>query len=158
LPTEERALALRDERQADFDAALASGSERAIQIARHFLAWADGLLDAVRTGRTTAPMEISAIRVNDIVFTAIAAEVFSATTCAIRARSPFETTVPLGYSNGILCYLPTADAYPPGGWDVADRYRIPDMVFQSYLMPVALAPDSEARVVDAVLELLGAIA
>ena len=52
----------------------------------------------------------------------------------------------LGYSNGVLCYLPTAEAYPPGGWDVGDRYRIPDMVFQSYLLPVALAPDSEERI------------
>jgi hypothetical protein len=124
------------------------------QIARHFLAWADILVDAVREGRRTAPMEVQAIRINDILITGIAAEVFSSTTKAIRARSPFAHTIALGYSNGVLCYLPTRDAYPASGWDVGDRYRIPDQVFQSYLLPVALDPGSEARVTDAVLALV----
>jgi hypothetical protein len=155
LPTEDRARALREERQADLDRALDSGSERAIQIARHFAAWADGLLDAVREGRSIATMEVQAIRVNDIVFTGIAAEVFSSTTRAIRDASPATHTIALGYSDGILCYLPTRDAYPTGGWDVGDRYRIPDLVFQSYLLPVALHPGSEERVREAVLDLVG---
>jgi hypothetical protein len=153
LPTEERALALRSERQADLDRALESGSERAIQIARHFAAWADVLVGAVRERRTTAEMEVQAIRIDDVVVTGVAAEVFSATTRAIRQRSPAAHTVALGYSNGVLCYLPPADAYPPGGWDVGDRYRIPDLVFQSYLLPVALVPDSERRIQDAVVAL-----
>ena len=34
-----------------------------------------------------------ALRINDIVITGIAAEVFSATTKAIRARSPFPHTM-----------------------------------------------------------------
>jgi neutral ceramidase len=154
LPSEGQARELQAERQRDLDAALASGSERAVQIARHFVAWADGLVEAVATGRTTAEIDVQAIRVNDILITGISAEAFSSTTRRIRELSPFEMTIPLGYTNGILCYLPPADAYPPGGWDVADRYRIPDMVFQSYLLPVALAPSSEERVVGAVLELV----
>ncbi len=89
------------------------------------------------------------MRINDIVLTGIAAEVFSATTRRIRETSPVANTIPLGYSNGVIGYLPTADAYPAGGWDISDRYRVPDMVFQAYLLPTALAPDSEARVVDA---------
>jgi hypothetical protein len=145
---------LQAERQRDLDAALSSGSERAVQIARHFVAWTDTLVESVATGRTTAAIEVQAIRVNDIVITGIAAEAFSSTTRRIRELSPFATTIPLGYTNGILCYLPPAEAYPPGGWDVADRYRIPDMVFQSYLLPVALAPSSEERVVGAVLDLV----
>ena len=79
-------------------------------------------------------------------------------TRAIRQRSPFPHTIALGYTNGVLCYLPTADAYPAPGWDVADRYRIPDQVFQSYLVPVAIDPGSEARVTNAVLDLIGELA
>jgi hypothetical protein len=154
LPSEEQALGLQAERRADLERALESGSERAIQIARHFVAWADGLVAAVRDGRTTATMEVQAIRVNDIVITGIAAEVFSSTTRAIRQASPATHTIALGYSDGILCYLPTRDAYPPDGWDVADRYRIPDLVFQSYLLPVALDPGSEERIRDALLGLV----
>jgi hypothetical protein len=154
LPERARAHDLLAERRADLDAALAGGGERAIQIARHFVAWAEGLVRAVEERRATVEMGVQALRVNDIVITGIAAEVFSATTSAIRARSPFEWTIPLGYSGGVLCYLPTADAYPPSGWDVGDRYRIPDQVFQSYLLPVAIDPGSEARVVAATLDLL----
>ena len=115
-------------------------------------------MEAVRDGRRTAPMEIQALRINDIVITGIAAEVFSSTTRTIRERSPFPHTIALGYTNGVLCYLPTADAYPPDGWDVADRYRIPDQVFQSYLMPAALDPGSEARITEEVLALVGELA
>jgi len=158
LPTAERAAAIRAERATDLDAALAGGSERAIQIARHFLAWADILEQAVAEGRRSVPMEVQVLRINDIVITGIAAEVFSSTTRAIRERSPFPHTIALGYTNGVLCYLPPRDAYPVGGWDVGDRYRIPDQVFQSYLLPVAIDPGSEARITDAVLELLAELA
>lgn len=158
LPSMELAQKLHAERSAELDAAVASGSERAIQVARHFVAWADVLVEAVREQRTSVEMEVQAIRINDIVITGIAAETFSATTRAIREKSPMPFTMPLGYSNGVLCYLPTADGYPAGGWDVADRYRIPDMLPQSYLLPVALQPDSESRIRDAVLALVDELA
>jgi hypothetical protein len=61
----------------------------------------------------------------------------------------------LGYSNGCVMYLPRAQDYPPGGWDVHTRYKIPDMLFQNYLVPVAFHPDSEQRVVAKALALLG---
>lgn len=154
LPSKQQAQSLSADRSAELDAAVASGSERAIQVARHFVAWADALVEAVHEQTATAEMEVQAIRINDIVITGIAAEVFSATTRAIRDESPMAFTMPLGYSNGVLCYLPTADDYPPGGWDVAGRYRIPDMVPQSYLLPVALEPDSESRIREAVLALV----
>jgi hypothetical protein len=60
----------------------------------------------------------------------------------------------LGYTNGTLCYLPRAQDYPPDGWSIHTRYRIPDLVFQAYGLPTGLAPTSEARVVDAVQGLL----
>lgn len=154
LPELDEAERLRAERRADLDVALAGDSDRARTIARHFLAWADGLVAAVRAGDRTRTMEVQAIRIDDIAITGIAAEVFSATTRGIREASPFAHTMPLGYSNGVLCYLPTADDYPEGGWDVRDRYRVPDLVFQSYLLPVAIAPGSEARIRAAVAGLL----
>lgn len=154
LPTHDEAERLRAERAEELDAALAGDSDRARTITRHFMAWADVLVAAVEAGERTRTMEVQAIRVNDIVFTAIAAEVFSATTRRIREASPFPHTIPLGYSNGVLCYLPTAADHPEGGWDVRDRYRVPDLVFQSYLLPVAIAPDSEERVASAVAGLV----
>jgi hypothetical protein len=154
LPGLDEAMRLRAERQAELDAALAGESDRARTITRHFMAWADRLVAAVEAGERTRTMEVQAIRVNDIVITGIAAEVFSETTRHIRETSPFGHTIPLGYTNGVLCYLPTAADYPEGGWDVHDRYRVPDLVFQSYLLPVAIAPDSEERIRAAVAGLL----
>ena len=72
----------------------------------------------------------------------------------LRQRSPFENTLVLGYSNGTLCYLPRADDYPPDGWHLRARYRIPDMVFQAYGLPTGLQPDSEQRVKDTALRQL----
>lgn len=155
MPDIAEARRLRAERGVELDAAMAGDSDRARTIARHFMAWADGLVAAVEAGERARTMEVQAIRVNDIVITAIAAEVFSSTTRRIREASPFGHTIALGYSNGVLCYLPTAADYPDGGWDVRDRYRVPDLVFQSYLLPVAIAPDSEERVRLALARLLG---
>jgi hypothetical protein len=157
LPDRATAQRLRAERQAELEAAPA-GDDRARTISRRFVAWADALVAAVEAGERSRTMEVQAIRVNDIVFTAIAAEVFSSTTRRIRDASPFPHTIPLGYSNGVLCYLPTAADHPDGGWDVEARYGVPDLVFQAYLLPVALAPDSEERVRTAVAGLVGELA
>jgi hypothetical protein len=148
VPLPDMALAqrIRERCRADLDAALAGDSDRARTIARRFMVWADALVAAVEAGERTRTIEVQAIRVNDIVVTAIAAEVFSSTTARIRDASPFPHTLPLGYSNGVLCYLPLASDHPEGGWDVEDRYHVPDLVFQAYRLPVAIAPDSEQRV------------
>jgi hypothetical protein len=155
FPSLDEAHAIRAERARELEEAKASGEERNVTVTGRFIAWADRLVEAVQTNRPqTAEFEVQAIRVNDIVFVGMSAEVFSATTVAIRDRSPFEQTMVLGYTNGTLCYLPRAEDYPPGGWSIRTRYRIPDMVFQAYGLPTGLAPTSEARVVDAVLGLL----
>ncbi len=156
FPPLEEAREIRAERERELAAARAHGTERNVTVATRFLAWADTLVEAVETGRpATADFVVQAIRVNDVVFVALSAEVFSGTTVEIRERSPFEQTIALGYSNGILCYLPRAQDYPPGGWEVGGRSRIPDVVFQAYLLPTGLHPSSEQRVVGKALELIG---
>ena len=155
FPSLAEAESIRAERVSDLEEAKASGQERNITVAGRFIAWADGLVAAVRSGRpNTAEFEVQVLRVNDIVLVGMSAETFSGTAVTIRSRSPFEQTIVLGYTNGTLCYLPRAEDYPAEGWNVRTRYRIPDLVFQAYLLPMGLAPTSEARVVDAVLDLL----
>ena len=53
----------------------------------------------------------------------MAGEVFVHIGQEIARRSPFPHTVALGYSNGLLGYVPTADAYALGGYEVNDAYR-----------------------------------
>lgn len=155
FPTLAEAQRLRAERQRDAEDAEASGEERRVTVANRFLAWADGLIKAIAEGGPrTVDFEVQAVRINDVSFVSLSAEVFSQTTVELRRRSPFEHTMALGYTNGVVCYLPRADDYPPGGWRVDDRYRIPDLVFQAYLLPTGLQPDSEQRVVTVALGLL----
>lgn len=155
FPTLVEAQRLRVERQRDLEAAEVSGQERRVTIGKRFLAWADGLVkDVAEHAPPTVDFEIQALRIDDVSFVSLSAEVFSQTTVELRHRSPFEHTVALGYTNGVLCYLPRAEDYPTDGWRVEDRYKIPDLVFQAYLLPTGLQPQSEQRVVNAALELL----
>jgi hypothetical protein len=154
LPTLEDAQGILDEKRRLLEAALPSGDERQIAPAQRFVSWAEALVDACETNQRTIDFEVQALRIDDLAFVALSAETFSGTGLEIKQRSPIPYTNVLGYSNGCIMYLPRAQDYPPGGWDVHVRYKIPDMLFQNYLVPVAFRPDSERRVVETALTLL----
>ena len=154
LPALEDAQAILDEKRRLLEAAQATGDERQIAPAQRFVTWAEALVDACETNRRTIDFEVQALRIDDLALVGLSAEVFSGTGIEIKRRSPIAHTNVLGYSNGCVMYLPRAQDYPPGGWDVHVRYKIPDMLFQNYLVPVAFRPDSERRVVETALRLL----
>ena len=154
LPTLEDAQAILDEKRALLAAALPTHDERQIAPARRFVTWAEALVNACETSRTTIDFEVQALRIDDLALVALSAEAFSGTGIEIKQRSPIAYTNVLGYSNGCVMYLPREQDYPPGGWDVHVRYKIPDMLFQNYLVPVAFRPDSERLVVETALRLL----
>ncbi|MCC6179774.1 MAG: hypothetical protein IT305_31055 [Chloroflexi bacterium] len=154
LPTLEDAQGILDEKRRLLDAAQAAGDERQIAPAARFVSWAEALVDAVETDRRTIDFVVQALLIDDLALVGLSAEAFSGTGKEIKARSPVPFTTVLGYSNGCVMYLPRAQDYPPGGWDVHVRYKIPDMLFQNYLVPVAFHPDSERRVVATALKLL----
>jgi len=154
LPTLDDAQAILAEKRALLEAARQTGDERQIAPATRFATWAEVLVDAVETDRRTVDFEVQVLLIDEIAIVALSAEVFSGTGIEIKARSPFAYTNVLGYSNGCVMYLPRAQDYPPGGWDVHVRYKIPDMLFQNYLLPVAFRPESEQKVVATALRLL----
>jgi hypothetical protein len=158
LPTLDDAQAILDEKRALLDSALPTNDERQIAPAQRFVTWAEALVDACETNRRTIDFEVQAMRIDDLALVGLSAEVFSGTGIEIKLRSPIAYTNVLGYSNGCVMYLPREQDYPPGGWDVHVRYKIPDMLFQNYLVPVAFKPDSERRVVETALRLLNDLA
>ena len=91
---------------------------------------------------------VQGMRINDIVLLGLSVEAFFETGLTLKHHSPFGHTEVLGYTNGCVAYLPRAEDYPAGGWDVHELYSLPDMFFQSYSLPVALREDSEQRVVE----------
>jgi neutral ceramidase len=153
-PTLADAEQLRDEQHQRLRAAYTAEDERQIAVGLRWADWGDKLVDAIKTGRRTLPVEVQAIRINDIVLVGLSVEAFAGTGMTIKSRSAFKHMQVLAYTNGVQCYLPRAGDYPPGGWDIHARYGVPDMIFQSYSLPTAIRPESETRVVDKALDLV----
>ena len=122
-----------------------------IRVAEKYAAWSRVLVEAVQHGHPTCDLEIQGIRINDIVITGMNTETFFETGLTIKAQSPFKDTFVLGYTNGLATYLPRAADYPVGGWKLDASYAVPDLIFQTWLLPVALHPNSEQRAIDGVM-------
>ncbi|MGD9713355.1 MAG: neutral/alkaline non-lysosomal ceramidase N-terminal domain-containing protein [Thermomicrobiales bacterium] len=70
-------------------------------------------------GKTHRQLDAQAIAIgNDIVIVAVPGEPFAQIGLAVRQRSPFATTLFSGYANVGWSYIPTADAYPLGGYEI----------------------------------------
>lgn len=69
-------------------------------------------------GKSHIELEIQAIRINDIVLVAMPGEPFVEIGLAVKTGSPFKHTLFSGYSNVGGSYIPMADAYPVGGYEV----------------------------------------
>ena len=159
LPPLEEAEAIRDEWRQKLAHARASDARNwEISVAMRFTDWAEKLVEAVHQGNPPLDALIQAIRINDIVLASVSAEAFFQTGLDVKARSPIEHTQFLGFSNGSVAYLPRAEDYPEGGWSVHERYHVPDLLAQSYSLPVAFRPDAEQVVVERVSNLIRELA
>jgi hypothetical protein len=131
-----------------------NSQESELRVAEKYEHWTRVLIDAVVHGHPTCDLFVQAIRVNDIVIAGMNAEVFFETGLSIKRQSPFKDTFVLGYTNGTIGYLPQAQDYPPGGWDLYESYAVPDLIFQVHPHPVALHPDAEQRAIDGTVNLI----
>jgi hypothetical protein len=125
-----------------------------------FRDWAEFLLHKVESGATrlTVPVNIQAMRIGDLAFATAAGETLVELGLAVKAASPFPTTHFLGYSNGCIGYIPPKECYPEGGWSPWETYLVPDMLCQSYMLPMHLAPEAAGMVVDGCVALLRRLA
>lgn len=62
--------------------------------------------------------EIQVLALDDLAFVALPGEIFFEIGQAIRAQSPFAVTLPLGWSNGSIGYVPTQTEVPFGGYEI----------------------------------------
>jgi len=84
-------------------------------------------------GRAEDPVELHLLRVGPAVLAAITCEPFAEIALAIKARSPFPHTWFGGYIGGWGGYIPIAEEYPRGGYEVETS---------------PFTPEAAARVVD----------
>jgi neutral ceramidase len=134
--------------------------EHMLTVYHRFHDWALKMYSYVERGvkQTRLPANFQAIRINDLGIAAVSGETVSQLGLRTKAASPFRNTIFLGYSNGCASYMPDADCYPADGWSPWETYTIPDMLFQTYQVPMALMPESGQMIVDRSVELLKRVA
>lgn len=86
--------------------------------------WAEDYLRAARSRRPVPEaFEIQAMRIGEAALVAYPGEMFVDYQLEMEHASPFKKTFTLAYSNGCIGYVPTAKAFPEGGYEVDHAYR-----------------------------------
>ncbi len=93
---------------------------------------------------------VQALRIGNVALVGVAGEAFTEIGLAVKACSPFPHTIFLGYTNGCLGYIPTAEAYNAGGYEVHRAHAV-------YRLPHTIAPESAENIISASLRLLAAL-
>jgi hypothetical protein len=95
-------------------------------VPRARLSWAQDMLALSRAGATngTQPFEIQVLRVGPLAFLGLEGEIFVRYQLELEAASPLQPTILCGYANGCIGYVPTADEYPRGGYEVTEAYKV----------------------------------
>jgi hypothetical protein len=119
-------------------------------VAKRFDAWAERRLHAATSGPNPLPVSVplQVIEIGDLAFVAVPLETLAETGFALRAESPKKETFVLGYSNGMISYLPTPDVSREGGMEAKLAYK-------GYLVPSEIPGDWEPQIRRQALALLG---
>jgi hypothetical protein len=161
FPDRDEARRILEFRREKLDGARKSGTpEHLLAIYHRFHDWAIKMYSYVERGekQATLPVNFQAIRINDLGIAAVSGETVAELGLGTKAASPFKNTIFLGYSNGCASYMPSAECYPAEGWSPWETYSIPDMLFQTYQVPMALVPESGRMIIDRSVELLTRVA
>lgn len=81
---------------------------------------AQQVLQAASQGRAVprAELEVQAIAIGRIALLGVSAEPFAEHEKALGELSPFEHTLPISCANGCIGYIPTAEAFAEGGYEI----------------------------------------
>lgn len=121
-----------------------------MQTPRAMLGWAQDALKTVTEGEPKSiKVGLQAIAIGNIVFAALPAEAFCEYGLAFRKMSA-ATVIPVGYANGNIGYLPTAEAYKEGGYEPTDAVK--------YYGIQMISPESEMLILNTMKDLLTEVA
>ena len=124
------------------------------------LQWAQDMLRLARTGvrGLSQPFEVHGLRVGHLALLGMEGEVFVRYQLDLEESSPLQPTLLCGYANGCVGYVPTADEYERGGYEVGSTYSIgfgsATEAYKVYPSVQRLAPESEAVVREGANEVL----
>lgn len=100
---------------------LAGDHHRDWRTCRHYFA-ARERLEAWQGGTLAEglPVEVQVVALDEVALVGLPGEIFVETGLAIAEASPLELTLPVGYANGSIGYVPTSEEVPYGGYEVLD--------------------------------------
>lgn len=124
-PPPEEARRLRDQLVAQAQAGRESANYGVRMMHEGVVRWADEIVRLAEEdcGPRTVPFEVQALRVGDLGIVGLPGEVFVGYALNITAASPLPLTAVAAYTNGNIGYVPTAAAYPEGGYEVESAIR-----------------------------------
>ena len=148
LPSLESIGQLRQESEADLDAARASGDNGRIKVAYYHAEWARRRESEIRaeTAATSVRALVNALRIGDGVIGTGPGETFTEYGISFKRRSPTHPSVYAGYTNGLVGYLPTANEYQYGGYEAGFGIK-------SFGLPSLPEPSVERMLVETAVRL-----
>ena len=129
-------------------------------IPRAQLAWAEEMHELARSGARglVQPFAIQGIRVGSLVFIGFEGEMFVRYQLDLERDSPHQPTLVCGYANGCIGYVPTADEYERGGYEVGTPYDFNTTAgteaYKVYPSVQMIAPESDEIIRRAALSVL----
>jgi hypothetical protein len=119
------------------------------RVVKRFDVWSERRLAAARSGPNPLPVTfpLTVFDFGEIAFVAAPFELMAETGIALREASPKKHTFVLGYTNGMISYLPTPEISREGGMESKLAYK-------GYLVPSEVPGDWEPEFRQAALELL----
>ena len=127
--------------------ALGGAHHKSWTLSRRYFA-AKAQVEAARSGQLASglPIEIQVVALDDLALVSLPGEIFVETGFAICASSPFEVTLPVGYANGSIGYVPTLEEVPFGGYEVGEA--------RARYQGRCIRDDADRALVDGALEAL----
>lgn len=115
--------------------------------------WAEAMLELARRGvrGQVQPFEIQALRLGGVLLLGMEGEIFVRYQLDLERAAPLQPALLCGYANGCIGYVPTADEYARGGYEVDEAYK----VYPSVQM---IGPESEGMIRAAAARLMGELA
>lgn len=148
LPAEEELEQEISFRRSELEKGQAEGASLAnMQISRAMLGWAQDALKMVSAegGPKSIRVPLQAISLGGLTLATLPGEAFCEYGLAFRRMTTSEV-MPVGYANGNIGYIPTAEAYKEGGYEVDNAIR--------YYAVKMIGPESEEIILNAMKTLL----
>lgn len=147
LPSEQELAQEITFRRGEIEKAQAKGAAIDLKVHIAHLGWAQDALKMVNDegGPESVKIGLQAIAIDGVVLASLPGEAFCE--YGLEFRKMTEAAVmPVGYANGNIGYIPTAEAYKEGGYEVNDAIK--------YYAVKMIGPESEGIIVDAMRDLL----